>query len=91
MRTLKVVRKAGVRRIVTQGGLEPVSRRPPLWDEPTNGYPVTRDNDSLTMLDCIEDGGEAPCRLRGSYCDHEYILSDLVCLCVFRRRDHSMR
>jgi hypothetical protein len=26
------------------------------------------------MLDCIEDVGEAPCRLRGSYRDHEYTL-----------------
>ena len=82
MRALKVVREAGVRRVIAQGGLEPVSRRPPLRDEPANGYPVTRDDDGLTMLDRVEDVGEAPCRLRGSYRNHEYILSDLVCLCV---------
>jgi hypothetical protein len=82
MRALKVVREAGVRWIIAQGGLEPVSRRPPIRDEPPNRYPITRDDDGLTMLDCVEDAGEAPCRLRGSYCDHEYILSDLVCLCV---------
>lgn len=35
------------------------------------------------MLDCIENIGEAPCRLRGSYHDHEYTLSDLVCLYVY--------
>ena len=74
MRALKVVREAGVRRAAVQGGLEPVSRRPPLRDEPNNRYPVTRDDDGLTMLDCIEDVGEAPCRLRGSYRDHEYTL-----------------
>jgi hypothetical protein len=34
------------------------------------------------MLDCIEDVGEAPCRLRGSDCDHAYILSDIVCIYV---------
>lgn len=83
MRALKVVREAGVRRVIAQGGLEPVSRRPPLRDEPANRYPVTRDDDGLAMLDCIEDAGEAPCRLRGSYCDHEYTLSDLVRLCVY--------
>ena len=82
MRALKVVREAGVRRIIAQGGLEPVSRSPPLGDEPANGHPVTRDDDSLAMLDCIEDVGEVPCRLRGSHCHHEYILSDLICLCV---------
>ena len=80
MRALKVVREAGVRRVVVQGGLEPASRRPPLRDEPNNRYPVTRDDDGLTMLDRIEDVGEAPCRLRGSYRDHEYTL-DLVGLC----------
>lgn len=83
MRALKVVREAGVRRVIAQGGLEPVSRRPPLRDEPANRYPVTRDDNGLAMLDCIEDVGEVPCRLRGSYRDHEYILSDLVCLCVY--------
>jgi hypothetical protein len=31
------------------------------------------------VLDCIEDAGEAPRRLRGSYRDHVYTLSDLVC------------
>lgn len=82
MRTLKVIREAGIRRIVAQRGLEPVSRRPPLRDESANGHPVTRDDDSLAMLDCIEDVGKAPCRLRGSYRDHEYILSDLVRLYV---------
>jgi hypothetical protein len=83
MRALKVVREAGVCWVVAQGGLKPVSRRPPLRDEPTNRYPVTRDDDGLTMFDCVEDVGEVPCRLRGSYCDHEYTLSDLVCLCVY--------
>jgi len=83
VRALKVVRKAGVRQVVAQGGLEPVSRRPPLRDEPTNRYTVTRDDDRLTVLDRVEDVGEAPCRLRGGYRDHEYILSDLVCLCVY--------
>ena len=83
MRALKVVREPGVGRVIAQGGLEPVSRRPPLRDEPTNRYPVTRDDDCLTMLDRVEDVGEAPCRLRGSYCDHKYTLSDLICLCVY--------
>jgi hypothetical protein len=82
MHALKIVGEARVRRVVTQGGPEPVSRCPPLRNEPTNRYPVTRDDDSLTMLDRIEDVGEAPRRLRGSYRDHEYILSDLICLCV---------
>jgi hypothetical protein len=86
MRALKVVREAGVRWVIAQGGLEPVSRCPPLRNEPANGYPVTRDDDGLAMLDCIEDVGEAPCRLRGSHYDHEYILSDLVCLCVYKWR-----
>lgn len=76
MRALKVVREAGVRRVVAQGGLEPVGRRPSLRDEPADRNPVTRDDDSLAMLDRIEDVGEAPCRLRGSYRNHEYILSD---------------
>jgi hypothetical protein len=70
MRTLKVVREASVRRIIAQGGLEPVSRCPPLRDEPTHRDPVTRDDDGFAMLDCIEDVGEVPCRLRGSYCNH---------------------
>jgi hypothetical protein len=83
---LKIVREAGVRRVVAQGGLEPVSRRPPLRDEPTNRYPVTRDDDGLAMLDCIEDVSEAPCRLRGSHRNHKYILSDLVCICVCESR-----
>lgn len=83
MHALKVVRKAGVCRVVAQGGLEPVSRRPPLRDEPTNWYAVARDDDRLTVLDRVEDVGETPCRLRGSYRDHEYILSDLVCLYVY--------
>jgi hypothetical protein len=78
MRALKVVREAGVRRVIAQGGPEPVSRRPTLRDEPTNRYSITRDDDGLTMLDRIEDVGEAPRRLRGSHCDHEYTLSDLV-------------
>jgi hypothetical protein len=82
VRALKVVRESGVRGVIAQGGLEPVSRRPPLRDEPTNRYPVTRDDDGLAMLDCIEDASEASRRLRGSHCDHEYILSDLICLCV---------
>jgi hypothetical protein len=83
MHALKVVRKAGVCRVVAQGCLEPVSRRPPLRDEPTNRYTVTRDDDRLTVLDRVEDIGEAPCRLRSGYRDHEYILSDLVCLYIF--------
>lgn len=82
MCALKVVREAGVRWVVAQGGLEPVGRRPPLRDEPANWYPVTRDDDGLTMLDRIEDVGEAPCRLRRGYCNHEYTLSDLVCLYI---------
>nr|WP_187366566.1 hypothetical protein [Trebonia kvetii] len=82
MHALKVVREADVRWIIAQGGLEQVSGRPPLRDEPTNGYPVTRDDDSLAMLDRIEDVGKASCRLRGCHRNHEYILSDLVCLCV---------
>src|ERR1700722_2733675 len=86
MHALKVVREAGVRRVIAKGGLEPVSRRPPLRDEPANRYPVTRDDYGLAVLDCIEDVGEASCRLRGSYCDHDYILSDLVCLCVYKLR-----
>jgi hypothetical protein len=83
VRALKVVGEAGVRRVVAQGSLEPVSRRPPLRDEPTNRYTVTRDDDRLTVLDRVEDVGEAPCRLRGSYRNHEYTLSDLVCLYVY--------
>src|SRR3984957_347274 len=86
MHALKVVREAGVRRVIAKGGLEPVSRRPPLRDEPANRYPVTRDDYGLAVLDCIEDVGEVSCRLRGSYCDHDYILSDLVCLCVYKLR-----
>jgi hypothetical protein len=82
MRALKVVRETDVRRVIAQGGLEPVSRRPALRDEPTNRYPVTRDDDGLAMLDGIEDVGEVPCCLRGSHCNHEYILSDLVSLYV---------
>lgn len=87
MRALKVVREAGVRWVVAQGGLEPVGRRPPLRDEPANRYPVARDDDGLTMLDRVEDVGEAPCRLRGSDCDHEYTLSDLICLYVYERQE----
>jgi hypothetical protein len=34
------------------------------------------------VLDRIEDVSEAPRRLRGSHRNHEYILSDLICLCV---------
>jgi hypothetical protein len=86
MRALKVVREPGVRRVIPQGGLKPIGRRPPLRDETANRYPVTRDDDGLAMLDCIEDVGEAPCRLRGGYYDHEYVLSDLVCLCVYKGR-----
>jgi hypothetical protein len=82
MRALKIVREAGVRRVVAQGGLEPVSRCPPLRNEPANGYPVTRDDDGLAMLDRIKDAGEASCRLRGSHGNYKYILSDLLCLCV---------
>ena len=82
MHALKVGAEAGVRRVIAQGGFEPVSRRPPLRDEPADRYPVTRDDDGLAMLDRIEDVSEAPCRLRGSHCDHEYILSDLVGSCV---------
>jgi hypothetical protein len=52
---LKVVREADVRRVIPPGGLEPVSRRPPLRKEPTNRYAVTRDDDSLAMLDLIKD------------------------------------
>jgi hypothetical protein len=76
MRALKVVGEAGVRWVIAECGLEPVSRRPPLRDKATNRYPVTRDDDGLAMLDCIEDVSEAPRGLRGSYCDHEYTLSD---------------
>jgi hypothetical protein len=82
MRALKVVREAGVRGVVAQGGLEPVGRRPPLRNEPSNRYTGTRDDDRLTALDRIEDAGEAPGRLRGGYLDHEYIRSDPVRLCV---------
>ena len=79
---LKVIREPGIRRVIAQGGLEPVSRRAPLWDEPTNWYPVARDDDSLAVLDGVEDVSEAPRRLSGSHRDHEYTLSDLVCLYV---------
>jgi hypothetical protein len=86
MHSLKVIREAGIRRVIAQGGLEPVSRGAPLRDEPANRYPVTRDDDSLTMLDGVEDTSEAPRRLGGSHCDHEYILSDLVCVYVYACR-----
>jgi hypothetical protein len=80
---LEVVRESGVRGVIAQRGLEPVSRRPPLRNESADRDPVTRDDDGLAMLDRIEDVSEAPRCLRGSNCDHEYILSDLVCLCVY--------
>jgi hypothetical protein len=82
MHALKVVSEAGVRRVIVQGGPEPVSRRPPLRDEPANGHPVARDDNGLAMLHRIEDVSEVARRLCGSHRDHEYILSDLVCLCV---------
>jgi hypothetical protein len=70
MHALKVVREAAIHRIIAQGGLESVSRRPSLREEPANRYPVARDDNGLAVLDRIEDVGEAPCRLRGSHCDH---------------------
>jgi hypothetical protein len=70
MRALKVVGEPDIRRIIAQRGFEPVGRRPPFRDEPANRHPVTRDDDGLAMLDRIEDASEAPCRLRGSHCDH---------------------
>lgn len=79
---LKVIREPGIRRVIAQGGLEPVSRGAPLRDEPANRHPVTRDDDSLAVLDGVEDASEAPRRLSGSHRDHKYILSDLVCLYV---------
>lgn len=85
MRALKVVGEAGVRRVVAQGRLEPVGGRPPLRDEPSNGHPVTCYDDGLTVLDRVEDVSEAPRRLRCRHRDHEYILSDLICLCVYHR------
>ena len=84
MGALEVVGESGVGWVVAQGGLEPVSRRPALRDEPANWHPVTRDDDGLAVLDCVEDVSEAARRLRGSHCDHEYILSDSVCLYVSR-------
>jgi hypothetical protein len=84
MRALQVVGEPGVRWVIVQGGLEPVGRRPPLRDEPANGHPVARDDDGLAMLDRVEDVSEAPRGLRGSHGNHEYILSDLVCLYVYK-------
>ena len=84
MRALQIVCEPGIGRVIAQGGLEPVSRRALLRDESPDRYPVTRDDDGFAVLDCVEDAGEAPRRLRGSHCDHEYTLSDLVCLCVYR-------
>ena len=72
---LEVVGEVDVRGVIAQGRFEPVGRRPPLWDEPTDGYPVPRDDDGLAMLNSIEDVSEAPCRLSGSHCDHNYIPS----------------
>ena len=84
MRALKVVGEAGVRRVIAQGGPEPVSRRPTLRDKPADGHPVAGDDDGLAMLDRVQDVSEAPRRLRGSHRDHEYTLSDLVCLYVYQ-------
>jgi hypothetical protein len=84
MRALQVVCEPGVRWVIAQGGLEPVSRRPTLRDESANRHPVTRDDDGLAMLDRVEDVSEAPRRLRSSHCDHGYILSDLICLYVYQ-------
>jgi hypothetical protein len=82
VRALQIVCEPSIGRVIAQSGLEPVSRRPPLRDEPANRHPVTRDDDGLAMLDRVEDVSEAPRRLRSGHCDHEYTLSDLVCLCV---------
>lgn len=83
MHTLKVIREAGICRVIVQGGLQPVSRGTPFRDEPANRYPLTRDDDSLAVFDGVENTSEAPRRLSGSHRDHEYILSDPVCLYVY--------
>lgn len=83
MRALQVVREPGVRWVIAQGGLEPVSRRPALRDESANRHPVAGDDDGLAVLDRVEDVSEAPRRLRSSDRDHENILSDLICLYVY--------
>ena len=91
MRALQVVCEPGVRWVIAQGGLEPVGRRLPLRDEPPDRYPVTRDDDGFAVLDRVEDAGEAPRRLRSGHCDHEYTLSDLVCLCVYQWKATTLR
>lgn len=76
MHELKVVREPGIRRVVAQGLLETVRRRTPLGDEPPDRHAITGDDDGLAMLDGVKDIGEGPRGLRGSHCNHEYILSD---------------
>ena len=60
--TLKIIREPGVRRVVTQGGLESVRCCAAFRDEPADRHPAAGDDHSLAMLDGIEDVGEAPCR-----------------------------
>ena len=67
---LKVIREPGISRVIAEGRFEPVSRGAPLRDEPAHRYSITCDDDSLTVLDRIEDVSEAPRRLSSSHCDH---------------------
>ena len=82
MHALKVIREPGISWVIKQGGLEPVRRCAPLWDEPTNRNSVARDDNSLPVLDSVEDIGETPGRLSGRHRNHEYMLSDLLCYYV---------
>lgn len=82
MHALKIIREPVIRRVIKQGGLQSVRRCTPLRDEPANRNSVAGDNNSLPVLDGVEDIGETPRRLSGSHRNHEYILSDPLCYYV---------
>jgi len=82
VRALKVIREPGIGWVVPQGGLQSVGRGASLRNEPADGYPVTGDDDSLAVLNGIENAGEASRRLCGVTAIMEYILSDLVCIYI---------
>jgi hypothetical protein len=78
MSCFEVVGEPRIGGIVPQGGLEPLRGRAPFRRETPDGYPVTGDHDGLAVLDLVEDAGEVPRRLSGSYRNHGYILSELI-------------
>jgi hypothetical protein len=89
MSSQDIVSEPGIGRVIPQHNLQPVRRRASFRCQPSDRYPVSGDHDRLAMLDGVEEVSEVPRRLGGSHRNHEYILSDLLCIYVDEGYPHA--